>query len=57
MKDAKYVNIIPEEEVHRMGGELLSGNVRYIDPMEFMSEEEYFEMCGKVLENYKSKGE
>ena len=52
MKD-RYVNIIPEEEAHRMGGELLSGNVRYIDPMEFMSEEEYFEMCGKVLENYR----
>lgn len=49
----KYVNIIPEEEAHRMGGELLSGNGRYVDPLEFMSEEEYFEMCGKALENYK----
>lgn len=49
----KYVNIIPEEEAHRMGGELLSGNVRYIDPLEFMSKEEYFELGAKVLENYR----
>jgi hypothetical protein len=49
----KYENIIPEEVAHRMCGELLSGNVRYIDPMEFMSEEEYFEMCGKALENHR----
>ena len=49
----KYEELLPEEEVHRMCGELLLGNVRYIDPMEFMSEEEYFEMCGKVLENYR----
>jgi len=36
----KYENIIPEEVAHSMGGELLSGNVRYVDPLEFMSEEE-----------------
>ena len=54
MKDmTKYVNIIPEEEAHRMGGELLSGKGRYIDPLEFMSKEEYFEMGAKVLENYR----
>ena len=52
-EQVKYVNIIPEEEVHRMGGELLLGNVRYIDPLEFMSKEEYFEMGAKVLENYR----
>lgn len=45
----KYVNIIPEEEARRMGGELLSGKGRYIDPLEFMSKEEYFEMGAKVL--------
>ena len=49
----KYENFLPEEEVHRMGGELLLGKVRYIDPMEFMSEEEYFEMGAKMLENYR----
>lgn len=49
----KYVNIIPEEEAHRMGGELLSGKGRYIDPLEFMSREEYLEMGAKVLENYR----
>ena len=56
MKDSepiKYVNIIPEEEAHRMGAELLSGKGRYIDPLEFMSKEEYFEMGAKVLENYR----
>jgi hypothetical protein len=49
----KYEELLPEEEVRKMGAELLLGNVRYIDPTEFMSEEEYFEMCGKVLENYR----
>ena len=49
----KYENIIPEEVAHRMGGELLLGNARYVDPLEFMSEEEYFEMGAKVLENYR----
>lgn len=49
----KYENILPEEEVYRMGGELLLGNARYVDPMEFMSKEEYFEMCAKALENYR----
>ena len=49
----KYENIIPEEEAHRMGGELLSGKGRYICPFEFMSKEEYFEMGAKVLENYR----
>lgn len=48
----KYVNIIPEE-ARRMGGELLSGKGRYVDPLEFMSKEEYFEMGAKVLENYR----
>lgn len=49
----KYENLLPEEEVHRISGELLLGNARYIDPWEFMSKEEYFEMGAKVLENYK----
>ena len=44
-----YEKLLPDEEVHRMGGELLLGNVRYVDPIEFMSKEEYFEMCAKVL--------
>ena len=49
----KYVNIIPEQEAHRMCGELLSGNGRYANPLEFMSKEEYLELGAKVLENYK----
>lgn len=49
----KYENLLPEEEVHRMCGELLLGNARYIDPWEFMSKEEYLELGAKVLKNYK----
>lgn len=52
-EQVKYVNIITEKEARRMGGELLSGNGRYVDPLEFMSKEEYFEMGAKVLENYR----
>lgn len=52
-KRTKYENFIPEEEAHRICGELLLGKAKYVDPLEFMSKEEYFEMCGKVLENYR----
>jgi hypothetical protein len=52
-RELAKLTIIPEEEAHRMGGELLSGKARYVDPLEFIPKEEYFEMCGKVLENYR----
>ncbi len=51
-RELAKLTIIPEE-AHRMSGELLSGKARYVDPLEFIPKEEYFEMCGKVLENYR----
>lgn len=52
-RELAKLTIIPEKEAHRMGGELLSGKARYVDPLEFMSKEEYLEMGAKVLENYR----
>jgi hypothetical protein len=52
-RELAKLTIIPEKEANRLGGELLSGKARYVDPLEFIPKEEYFEMCGKVLENYR----
>ena len=54
-KKTKYINpleIMSEEEYHKMCAEVLDNKVKYTDPHDFMTEEEYRTMCGKVLENY-----
>lgn len=56
---SKYINpleIMSEEEYHKMGAKNLDNEVEYTDPLDIMTEEEYRTMCGKVLENdYKGK--
>ena len=58
-KKTKYINpleIMSEEEYHKMCAKVLDNDVEYTDPLDFMSEEEYRKMCGKVLENdYKGR--
>ena len=52
---SKYINpleIISEEEYHKMGAKVLDNEAEYTDPLDIMTEEEYRKMCGKVLENY-----
>ena len=55
----KYINpleIMSEEEYHKMCAKVLDNEVEYTDQHDFMSEEEYRIMCGKVLENdYKGR--
>lgn len=51
----KYINpleIMSEEEYHKMCAKVLDNEVEYTDPLDFMTEEEYHKMGGEVLENY-----
>ena len=51
----RYINpleIMSEEEYHKMCTKVLDNDVEYTDPLDFMTEEEYRIMGGKVLENY-----